>query len=118
VACRAGSELAARATWFAQLPAEAGATGLSIPMMTVEVEPIEFHRACLACHRATLAFLEARAPDDYATNRDLALHVDLATRLIEEAELRARARRYLSALPGYAQSAAYASRRRHQLGGR
>ncbi|HWO22992.1 MAG TPA: hypothetical protein VNO30_29830 [Kofleriaceae bacterium] len=114
-ACRAGSELAARATWFAQLPAEAGSAAPSMPTSTVEVAPIELHRAGLACHRATLAFLEARAPDDYETNPDFRLHVSMATSLIEEAERRARARRYLSTFPSYAQNAAYAARRRHRF---
>jgi hypothetical protein len=116
-ACRGGSELAARATWFAQLPAEAGSAGPAMPTATVELEPLEFHRAGLACLRAALAYLEARAPDDYETNYDLTLHVRLGTTLIEEAERRSRSHRHLSALSSHAQNAAYAARRRHQLAG-
>jgi hypothetical protein len=116
--CRGGSELAARATWFAQLTAETGSAAPVMPTSTVEIEPLEFHRAGVACYRAALAYLEARAPDDYATSYDLNLHVNLGMALLDEAERRARARRHVSALPGYAHSAAYAARRRLQFAGR
>lgn len=116
-ACRVGSDLTARATWFAQLPAEAGAAAPRRPASTVELEPLELHRAGLACYRAALAYLEERAPDDYATSYDLRLHVTLGMMLLDEAERRSQARRYLSALPRYAQNAAYEARRRLRLAG-